>query len=35
MLSFVEEILLLLHDDASGDFVPLPESVFGVVIAGA
>jgi Golgi phosphoprotein 3 len=35
MLSFVEEILLLLHDDSSGDFVQLPESVFGVVIAGA
>lgn len=35
MLSFVEEIVLLLHDDASGDFVQLPESVFGVVIAGA
>jgi hypothetical protein len=35
MLSFVEEIVLLLHDDASGDFVQLPESVFGVVMAGA
>jgi golgi phosphoprotein 3 len=35
MLSFVEEIVLLLHDDASGDFMELPQSVFGVVIAGA
>jgi hypothetical protein len=35
MLSFVEEIVLLLHDDVSGDFVQLPESVFTVVIAGA
>lgn len=35
MLSFVEEIVLLLHDDASGDFVQLPQSVFSVVIAGA
>ena len=35
MLSFVEEIVLLLHDDASGDFVELPQSVFSVVIAGA
>ena len=35
MLSFVEEIVLLLHDDVSGDFVELPESVFTVVIAGA
>jgi golgi phosphoprotein 3 len=35
MPSFVEEIVLLLHDDASGDFVQLPQSVFSVVIAGA
>jgi hypothetical protein len=35
MLSFVEEIVLFLHDDASGDFVQLPQSVFSVVIAGA
>jgi golgi phosphoprotein 3 len=35
MLSFVEEIVLFLHDDASGDFAQLPQSVFGVVIAGA
>jgi Golgi phosphoprotein 3 len=35
MLSFVEEIVLLLHDDASGEFVQLPQSVFSVVIAGA
>jgi golgi phosphoprotein 3 len=35
MLSFVEEIVLLLHDDASGDFVQLPQSVFSVVVAGA
>src|SRR5579859_7780954 len=35
MLSFVEEILLLLHDDSSGEFVQLPQSVFSVVIAGA
>lgn len=35
MLSFVEEILLLLHDDASGDFVALPQSVFSIVIGGA
>jgi Golgi phosphoprotein 3 len=35
MLSLVEEIVLLLHDDASGEFVQLPQSVFGVVITGA
>jgi golgi phosphoprotein 3 len=35
MLSFVEEIVLLLHDDASGDSVQLPQSVLSVVVAGA
>lgn len=35
MLSFVEETVLLLHDEDSGDFVQLPQSVFSVVIAGA
>jgi Golgi phosphoprotein 3 len=35
MLSFAEEILLLLLDEARGDFVPLPESVFAIVVAGA
>jgi Golgi phosphoprotein 3 len=35
MLSFVEEILLLLHDEASGDLVDLPHAVFTLVIGGA
>lgn len=35
MLSFAEEIVLLLLDEAEGTFVPVPESVFGVVIVGA
>jgi hypothetical protein len=35
MLSFVEEILLLLHDDATGDFVELPHAVFTLVLGGA
>ncbi|HYM73358.1 MAG TPA: GPP34 family phosphoprotein [Stellaceae bacterium] len=35
MLSFTEEIVLLLLDDAKGEFVALPEPVFGIVIAGA
>ena len=35
MLSFTEEIVLLLLDDATGAFVELPDSVFGVVVAGA
>ena len=35
MLSFAEEIVLLLLDDASGEFAPLPQSVFGIVVAGA
>jgi len=35
MLSFAEEIVLLLLDDARGDLVALPESVFSVVVGGA
>jgi golgi phosphoprotein 3 len=35
MLSFAEEIVLLLLDETSGEFVPLPESVFGIVMSGA
>ena len=35
MLSFAEEIVLLLLDETSGDFVPLPESVFAIVMSGA
>jgi golgi phosphoprotein 3 len=35
MLSFVEETILLLLDDASGEFVDMPVSGFGTVIAGA
>ena len=35
MLSFSEEIVLLLLDEARGDFVPLPESVFAIVMGGA
>jgi hypothetical protein len=35
MLSLPEEIVLLLLDEAKGDFAPLPESVFAVVIGGA
>jgi golgi phosphoprotein 3 len=35
MLSFVEEILLLLHDEASGDLVDLPHAVFALVVGGA
>ena len=35
MLSFAEEIVLLLLDEAEGTFVPVPESVFGVVVVGA
>jgi hypothetical protein len=34
MLSFPEEIVLLL-DETHGDFVPLPESVFAIVMSGA
>ena len=35
MLSFSEEIVLLLLDETRGEFVPLPESVFAIVIGGA
>jgi hypothetical protein len=35
MLSFSEEIVLLLLDETRGEFVPLPESVFAIVISGA
>ena len=35
MLSFPEEIVLLLLDETKGDFVPLPESVFAIVMSGA
>ena len=35
MLSFPEEIVLLLLDETNGDFVPLPESVFAIVMSGA
>jgi hypothetical protein len=35
MLGFVEEILLLLHNEASGDLVDLPHAVFTLVVGGA
>lgn len=35
MLSFPEEIVLLLLDETKGEFVALPESVFAVVMGGA
>ena len=35
MLSFPEEIVLLLLDETNGDFVPLPGSVFAIVMSGA
>jgi hypothetical protein len=35
VLSFPEEIVLLLLDETNGDFVPLPESVFAIVMSGA
>jgi golgi phosphoprotein 3 len=35
MLSFPEEVVLLLLDETDGAFVPLPESVFAIVMAGA
>jgi hypothetical protein len=35
MLSFPEEIVLLLLDETNGDFVPMPEAVFAIVISGA
>ena len=35
MLTFPEEIVLLLLDETKGEFVPLPESVFAIVMGGA
>jgi len=35
MLTFPEEIVLLLLDEKTGEFLPLPESVFAVVMGGA
>jgi hypothetical protein len=35
VLSFAEEIMLLLHDDASGDFIELPQAAFTIVLGGA
>jgi len=35
MLSFSEEIVLLPLDETHGAFVPLPESVFAIVMSGA
>ncbi len=35
MLSFPEEIVLLLLDETNGDFVLLPEAVFAIVMSGA
>jgi hypothetical protein len=35
MLSFPEEVVLLLLDETRGEFVPLPESVFAIIIGGA
>ncbi len=35
MLSFVEEITLLLLDDAKGEFVDMPIAAFSTVVAGA
>jgi hypothetical protein len=35
MLSFPEEIVLVLLDETRGEFVPLPESVFAIVMSGA
>ena len=35
MLSFSEEIVLLLLDEANGEFAPMPESVFAIVMSGA
>jgi golgi phosphoprotein 3 len=35
MLSLPEETVLLLLDETKGEFVPLPESVFAVVMGGA
>jgi Golgi phosphoprotein 3 len=35
MLTFPEEIVLLLLDEKKGEFVSLPESVFAIVMSGA
>jgi golgi phosphoprotein 3 len=35
MLSFPEEVVLLLLDETRGEFLPLPESVFAIVMGGA
>jgi Golgi phosphoprotein 3 len=35
MLSFPEEIVLLLLDETRGEFISLPESVFAIVMSGA
>ena len=35
MLTFTEEILLLLLDDKDGSFVPIPKATLGCAIAGA
>jgi len=35
VLSFPEEVVLLLLDETDGDFVPLPEAVFAIVMSGA
>jgi len=35
MLSFPEEIVLLLLDETRGEFISLPESVFAIVMGGA
>jgi len=35
MLSFPEEIVLLLLDETKGEFISLPESVFAIVMSGA
>ena len=35
MLTFPEEVVLLLLDETKGEFLPLPESVFAVVMGGA
>jgi hypothetical protein len=35
MLSFVEEITLLMLDDAKGEFVDMPVAAFSTVVAGA
>jgi hypothetical protein len=35
VLSFPEEIVLLLLDETNGDFAPLPEAVFAIAMSGA